>query len=83
LLLLDRSKSHAGSPGWTPEEILKSDPGLAAGIGALLGALELHGLIEQPPLDIPLPQDQSGEIIYDITPAGREFLSRLAEEPDA
>jgi hypothetical protein len=47
--LLSDSQVYAGLAGWTPSIIVQADPGLAAGIGALLGALELHGLIEQPP----------------------------------
>ena len=47
--LLSDSQVYAAWQGG-PSIIVQADPGLAAGIGALLGALELHGLIEQPPV---------------------------------
>ena len=64
---------------------MQADPGLAAGIGALLGALELHGLIEQPPVRGAFPPrgPSNEQMFYLITDAGRAFLSRLADEPEA
>lgn len=62
---------------------MSADPGLAAGVGALLGALELHGMIIQPAQgDVTWEEMGSAEIVYSITEAGREFLNRLADEPD-
>jgi hypothetical protein len=43
--LLGRMDSLPSPPKWTPSSIVSADPGLAAGVGALLGALELHGMI--------------------------------------
>lgn len=64
---------------------MQADPGLAAGIGALLGALELHGLIEQAPgtRRPPATGPSNEQMFYLITDAGRAFLSRLADEPEA
>ena len=83
--LLSDSQVYAGLAGWTPSIIVQADPGLAAGIGALLGALELHGLIEQPPVRGALPPrgPSNEQMFYLITDAGRAFLSRLADEPEA
>jgi hypothetical protein len=83
--LLSDSQVYAGLAGWTPSIIVQADPGLAPGIGALLGALELHGLIEQPPVRGALPPrgPSNEQMFYLITDAGRAFLSRLADEPEA
>lgn len=83
--LLSDSQVYAGLAGWTPSIIVQADPGLAAGIGALLGALELHGLIEQPPVRgaIPARGPSNEQMFYLITDAGRAFLNRLTDEPKA
>lgn len=83
--LLSDSQVYAGLAGWTPSIIVQADPGLAPGIDALLGALELHGLIEQPSAGGALPArgPSAEQMFYLITGTGSAFLSRLAEEPGA
>jgi hypothetical protein len=78
--LLGRMDSFPSPLKWTPSSIVSADPGLAAGIGAL----ELHGMIMQPTQEgVTWEEIDSPEIVYCITEAGREFLNRLADEPDA
>lgn len=64
------------SMGWTAGTIVQADPGLRAGVHALLGTLESHGLIES---SRPVPPGgmSRGEAIYSITDAGQAFLARL------
>jgi hypothetical protein len=72
--IADGSRSTAG-------DIAAADPGLEAGVLALLGQLQSHGLI-----DSRAPVTPGGamtpEPYYFITDTGRTFLARLAEDPD-
>jgi hypothetical protein len=68
-------------PGWSVFSLSQADPGLANGMRALLGTLELHGLIEQAVIRRALQGEGSAQDYYNITPQGREFLDRIAEDP--
>jgi hypothetical protein len=71
---------------WTGADIARADPGLKAGIDALIGALELHGLIRQATaeeIERGTPyQGEEDDIRHIIADAGRDFLARLAEEQE-
>jgi hypothetical protein len=69
-------------PGWSIFSITTADPGLRSGVRALLGTLELHGLIEQAVIRRPLQGEGTGQDYYNVTDQGREFLERLAGNPD-
>lgn len=78
--LLSRvASAHAQPPGWSALRIIQADPGLANGVGALLGTLELHGLIAAtaPPIT---RGPNAGQTFYNITGQGQKFLDRLAED---
>jgi hypothetical protein len=83
--LLDHARKICST--WTASMIVARDPGLTAGIGALLGTLELHGLVAPAQLTqsevIPPQVAARGVTLYNLTGAGREFLNRLADGPDA
>jgi hypothetical protein len=66
--------------GWSPRNIAEADAGLAKGVGALLGTLELHGLIQQLVPGLALEGETPAQAYYNITQQGREFLERLAED---
>jgi hypothetical protein len=68
-------------PGWSVRKIAEADPGLANGARALLGTLELHGLVVQTVPTAPIAGEGAGQAHYYITQQGREFLKRLAENP--
>ena len=79
--LLDRmAKVYPEPPGWSARTIVQADPGLANGVGALLGTLELHGLIAAVVPGITRGPN-AGQTFYNITEQGRKFLDRLAEDP--
>ena len=63
----------------TAGDIALADPGLGDGVLALLGQLQSHGLI-----DSRSPVTPGGamtpEPYYFITPSGRTFLTRLADD---
>jgi hypothetical protein len=67
-------------PGWSISSLTQADPGLANGARALLGTLELHGLIGQAVIRRQLQGEGSAQDYYNITPQGREFLDRLAKD---
>jgi hypothetical protein len=67
-------------PGWSISSLIQADPGLADGAHALLGTLELHGLIGQAVIRRQLQGEGSAQEYYNITPQGRDFLDRLAKD---
>ena len=77
--LLHRPMS-AGFGGWSADHIGAADPGLAAGVLALLGTLDLHGLVATTISNRAIPAAVSSTTLYNITPAGRHFLGRLAAD---
>jgi hypothetical protein len=77
--LLARMATPSQPPGWSPSRILAADPGLANGIYALLGTLELHGLIVRYMPGGLAISSATPEPFYNITEPGRRFLDRLAE----
>lgn len=80
--LLDRmAKEYAPQPGWSARTIAEADPGLASGVNALLGTLELHGLITAVVPGTFMRGENAQQTFYHITDSGRGLLSRLAGEP--
>jgi hypothetical protein len=69
-------------PGWSARKIAEADPGLANGAPALLGTLQLHGLIEEVVRNRPIQGEGATQAFYNILQQGRDFLNRLAENPD-
>ncbi len=69
-------------PGWSARMIGKADPGLANGAPALLGTLQLHGLVEEVVRNRPIQGEGANQAFYNITRQARDFLNRLAEDPD-
>lgn len=69
-------------PGWSVRVIAEADPGLAGSARALIGTLELHGLIARAVPTAPIRGVGAGQANYYITEQGREFLKRLPENPD-
>jgi hypothetical protein len=67
---------------WTADLIASADPGLAAGVLALLGTLELHGLVATAISNRAIPSVVSSVTTYSVTPLGRHFLDRLAEDTE-
>jgi hypothetical protein len=79
--LLDRmATTPAGPEGWMAPTLVAADPGLADSIRALLGTLELHGLIAArvPSGRVQGPQGTR----YDFTESGQRFLDRLSDDTD-
>jgi len=74
LALLQRPTGHQG---WSYQDIVDADPGLAPAARALLGTLELHGLIASRQANRVV-----GNTFYSGTFAGDAFLRRLAGEAD-
>lgn len=68
-------------PGWSARIIGKADPGLANGAPALLGALQVHGLVEEVVRNRPIQGEGATQAFYNITRQGRDFLNHLAEDP--
>jgi hypothetical protein len=81
--LLGRMLSHppAGFGGWTADQLEMADPGLAGGVLALLGTLELHGLVATAISNRAIPSAVGSTTHYSVTAAARHFLGRL--EADA
>ena len=73
-------RPSTGFGGWSVDQIKAADPGLAAGALALLGTLELHGLVATTISNRAIPAAVSSTTLYNITPAGRHFLGRLAAD---
>jgi hypothetical protein len=71
----------AGFGGWTADQFETADPGLAGGVLALLGTLQLHGLVATAISNRAIPSAVSSTTYYNVTLAGRHFLGRL--EADA
>jgi hypothetical protein len=67
-------------PGWSALKIVEADPGLSDGVRALLGTLELHGLIAAVVPGSPIRGPGAGQTFYNITESGRRFLDRLADD---
>jgi hypothetical protein len=68
------SPFHAG---WSPATMAARDPGLGPALPALLSTLEAHGLIGSPVTSAPWLASREA---YNVTPAGRHLLGRLAED---
>jgi hypothetical protein len=66
-------------PGWSASKIVQADPGLTDGVRALLGTLELHGLIAAVVPGRPIQGPGAGQTFYNITESGRRFLDRLTD----
>jgi len=80
--LLDHMASNAVPqpvPGWSARTAVEAVPIIADVVNAVLGALELHGLIAPtlPPIS---RGPNAGQTFYNITNSGRRFLDRLHEE---
>ena len=58
---------------------MQAQPVIADVVNAVLGALELHGLIA-PTLPQIARGPNAGQTFYNITNSGRRFLDRLREE---
>ena len=69
-----------GGFSWTADVIASDDPGLAAGVLALLGTLELHGLVATAISNRAIPSAVSSVTTYGVTPLGRHFLGRLTAD---
>jgi hypothetical protein len=69
-------------PGWSTRNIAEADPGLANGAPALLGTLQLHGLVEEVVRNRPIQGAGVTQAFYNITRQGRDFLNRLPEDSD-
>lgn len=67
----------ASRPG-TATDIAQMDPGLGDGLPALLGNLELHGLIASS-MSVPPGGAVTPPAFYSITGLGQKFLARLAD----
>jgi len=78
LALLQRPTGHQE---WSYQEILEADPGLAPAARALLGTLELHGLIASRQANRVVGNTGSTQF-YSGTFAGDALLIRLAGEMD-
>jgi hypothetical protein len=72
----------AGFDGRTVDQLETADPGLAGTVLALLGTLELHGLVATGISNRAIPSVVSSTTYYSITPAGRHFLGRLAADAE-
>lgn len=70
------------SGGWTANQIGAADPALAGGVLALLGTLELHGLVATEISNRAIPGAVSSTTHYSVTLAGRHFLGRLAADTE-
>lgn len=68
-------------PGWSARIIAEADPGLANAAPALLGTLQLHGLVEEVVRNRPIQGEGATQAFYNITRQGRDFLNRLPEDP--
>ncbi len=77
-LLARMATTPAGPGGWMASTLVAADRGLADGIRALLGTLELHGLIAARVSSGRVQGPQ--ETRYDFTDAGRRFLDRLTDD---
>jgi hypothetical protein len=81
-LLAQMVKPPDMPPGWSALKVVEADPGLADGVRALLGTLELHGLIAAVVPGSPIRGPGAGQTFYNITESGRRFLDRLADGTD-
>jgi hypothetical protein len=66
-----------GRPRWTAAVLEAADPGLVPGVMALLGTLELHGLVQTETDYRSIPGAMRSTTTYSITEPGRHFLGRL------
>jgi hypothetical protein len=80
--MLNPGPIGGGGLSWTANAIASADPDLAVGVLALLGTLELHGLVETAIANRAIPGAVSSVTTYGVTPLGRHFLDRLAADMD-
>lgn len=79
--MLNPSPAGFGGYSWTADAIAAADPGLPEGVVlALLGTLELHGLVATAISNRSIPAAVSSVTTYSVTPLGRHFLGRLAAD---
>ena len=78
LALLHRPTGHQGL---SYQDVVDADPGLAPAARALLGTLELHGLVASRQANRVVGSTGSAQF-YSGTFAGDAFLRRLADEAD-
>jgi hypothetical protein len=79
--LLNLMTGHVpGAPGWSPLKIANTDPVFTNSVRAVLGTLELHGLIGQSILGTRIQGTTDLGPFYVLADAGRRLLGRLAEE---
>jgi hypothetical protein len=78
LALLQRPTGHQG---WSYQDVVDADPGLAPAARALLGTLELHGLVASRQANRVVGNAGSVQF-YTGTFAGDAFLRRLAADAD-
>jgi hypothetical protein len=79
--LLDLLQQPDGHQGWSYKDVVDADPGLAPAARALLGTLELHGLVASRRANRVVSNTGSTQI-YTGTCAGDAFLRRLANDAD-
>ena len=77
--LLSLMKAPKQPPGWNSHAIALADPGLATVAGALLGALDTHGLIVENAQVMMVYGEGAGFKHYYISELGQKFLERLAK----
>jgi hypothetical protein len=79
--LLARLAVPSGHQGWSEQEVMELDPGLAPAARALLGTLELHGLLATRQA---VRVSNTGSVqFYTVTFAGNAMLDRLGGEADS
>jgi hypothetical protein len=78
LALLQRPTGHQG---WSYQDVVDADPGLAPAARALLGTLELHGLVASRQANRVVGNAGSVQF-YTVTFAGDAFFRRLAADAD-
>jgi len=69
----------AGKLGWDLMDIMNADPGIMVAAPALLATLTLHGLAHEQVATRIVPSATGTQVFYNITPLGRAFLNRLAD----
>jgi len=69
-----------GMAGWSPLKIANTDPVFTNSVRAVLGTLELHGLIGQSILGTRLQGTTDLGPFYVLADTGRRLLGRLADE---
>jgi hypothetical protein len=82
LSLMSVQPRPKGKLGWDLMDIMNADPGLMIAASALLGTLELHGLVAETVASRSIPSATGTQTFYNITPVAEAFLDRLAADAD-